>query len=236
MRLIVSGALTDYLGRIFLQQTGPHSLVPVHQWLEAGTLPAVTLARAFRDATSLFVMPVRLTSIFFDGRTREGEIIFNFRCIMRGGDLNIPTGQPPAGFFDCPPLPDALGANFKRQIAVALAHEGGPPVLEEERMGLGARLSRRLKQRVTPPETAAWEVYTRLDLEGRYEPAPQWTIAEIVPSAGVRVDPPQPPWTMARRMLAETQAKDTAGVRLASIELAPDRPAIALVFAPSLSG
>lgn len=235
MHLIVSGALTDYLGRIFLQQTGPHILVPVHHLLEVGTLPAVTLARTFREATSLFVMPVRLTGIFFDGRTREGEITFNFRCIMRGGDLDIPTGRPPAGFFDCPPLPEALGAHFQRQIAVALAHEGGPPVLEEKQIGLGSRLSRRLQQRATPPEAVAWEVNARMDLEGRYESTPEWTIAEIDPSSGVRVDPPQPPWAMARRMLAESQAKDAANVRLASIELAPDRPAIVFVFAPQIS-
>ena len=106
MRITVSGILTDYQGRPLLQQSGPRTLEPVHRPLSPDDLAPVMLARAFREDTALIVLPVRLTGLYYDGR-ESGALTFCYRCTMRGGDLSVPEGRPPAGFFELP-LPRAL--------------------------------------------------------------------------------------------------------------------------------
>ena len=85
MRIIISGILTDFKGRIFLQQDSPTSLAPVHRHLAIGTVPADLLDQAFRQETSLIVMPVRMTGLFYDAGVSGGELTFSFRCAMRAG-------------------------------------------------------------------------------------------------------------------------------------------------------
>ena len=64
MRVTIAGFLTDYKGRVLLQQPEPGRLSPVAASLESGVLPADTLARAFRTATALVIWPVRLVGVY----------------------------------------------------------------------------------------------------------------------------------------------------------------------------
>lgn len=231
MRIIVSGMLSDHQGRIFLQQSGPRALVPVHRGLEIGTPATETLARAFREETSLFVLPVRLAGIHYDGKTESGELSFTFRCTMRGGHLDIPEDQPAAGFFDCPPLPRAVAARFQRQLENAVYHAGGPPTLQEGRIGLGARLGRLTGRGEKETASEAWEVYVRTEADAG-DDFVEWVITEFELTQATAADPRRPPWATAQQLLDNSPSGLSAAVRLSRVELSPSHPAIALVFAP----
>ncbi len=236
MQLVVSGILTDYLGRVLLQQTGAKSLSPVRRALERGVLPADTLARAFREETGLIVMPVRLVALRYDAGAPGGELNFWFRCTMRGGDLETSAGGKPAGFFD-PPLPAALPEKDRRQVDLALHHAGGQPVMEEAPARFGVKLGRLLSGRKTAPEADHWRVETSVLAQPVDAPI-DWVIAEpdapdAAPASDVAsVGHSRPPWATARRLEGQAEATDSPTLSLARVELAPNRPVMTLVFAP----
>lgn len=230
MRLIVGGVLTDYRGRVLLQQTGAKSLSPVRRALERGVLPADTLARAFREETGLIVMPVRLVALRYDAGAPGGELAFWFRCTMRGGDLETPPGGNPAGFFDLP-LPAALPETDKRQIELALRHPGGGPVMAEAPARLGAQLGRLLGGRKVAREADYWRVAVGILAQPSDAPV-EWLVAESDAPAATPAESSQPPWATARRLLERAQAADSPALSLARVEIAPDQPAMTLVFTP----
>lgn len=197
-------------------------------------MPTATLDRAFREDTGLIIMPVRLTGVYFDAATPEGAITFCFRCIMRGGDLKIPPGSIPAGFFDTLPLPDGLSNKYRRQVDTALHHPGGAPVMEQSG-GPGTGLSRLLGRRKAAPVPTGWEVMVGIET-GAAAGEVEWVVAgsgDPINPVGVPPDPGQPPWVTAVRLIAPHQAGQKPSVRLQRIELAPARPAMTMVFGPS---
>lgn len=233
MQIKASGVLSDYKGRVLLQQTGPKMLVPVSRPLEPGVLPADTLARAFREETALIVMPVRLTGLHYNGRHPGGELTFCYRCTMRGGDLSVPAGYPPAGFFDQLPLPEALAPGFRRQVAQALHHPGGPPVLARDESGPEIRLSRFFGGRAPEPETGGWAVSVRLIVMGengrvgwvRSGPAELWRLPAT--AAG----PNEAPWETGERLLKSLwPEEDEPPARVAVVEFAADNRALTFVL------
>lgn len=232
MRLTVNGVLTDLRGRVLLRQSGERVLLPISHPIRPGFLPADTLARAFREDTALIVLPIRLTGLYYDVRPPDGELALYFRCTMRGGALN-PESR--AGFFD-PSLPDALPARYRRRIEAALRHPGGPPYMERQARGPGARLGRLLGDRAEVDSAPTWETTVKLIANAggqiawsRTAPVKRWRL----PAA--RVAEGEAPWEAAERLLAQTWPQGNprlADLRL--VELAGERPALTFVFAASL--
>lgn len=233
MRLNVAGVLTDYRGRVLLRQTGAKTLAPVRRAVEQGILPAETLARAFRQETGLIVLPVRLVGLHYDAGRPGGELTFWFRCTMRGGDLLIPPGGQPAGFFDLP-LPAALLAADKRQIEAALRHAEGSPNMEQAPTGLGGQLGRLFGRREVEDSSEEWRVQIAA-LAGATDAPVEWALAEPGAADTLPADPDRPPWMTAERLLRPAQATEAPPIRLARVEQAPDRPVMRLFFAPSES-
>ena len=234
MRVIGSGILTDHKGRVFLQQSGESTLRPVHRPLEPGNLPTHVLDRAFREDTSLIVMPVRLTGLYYDGRVTGGELTFCFRCTMRGGDLKIPDGGQPAGFFDWPLQSGGLSPKYGRMVDDALHHAGGPPLLEEAKGGLGATLGRLFGRQPVERDAEPWAVAVRLVGQTSAD-AVEWAVVEADEenaNLAAPADPARPPWETAARLLAQGgSAGGGSAVRLARVEIASARPALTLGFA-----
>ena len=234
MQAAVIGVLTDYEGRVLLKQSGDSALVPVRAPLEQGQMPPATLDRAFREATGLIVMPVRLTGVYYDTGIPGGEMMFVFRCTMRGGDLQIPQGGSPAGFFDIPPLPPALSPKYRRQVDTALHHPGGPPVMEQVG-GLGTRLGRLLGRREAATDSIDWDVSVRVALKESDGPV-EWAVVDSDDYQGAMTSPAVPgqtPWMTATRLMSMYQPDGTVEVRLARVEIAAARPALTMVFAPT---
>ena len=233
MRLISNGILTDYKGRVFLQQSGETSLAPVHRPLEPGSLPTQTLDRAFREDTSLIVMPVRLTGLYYDGGVPAGDLTFCFRYTMRGGDLKVPSGGQPAGFFDWPIQAGGLSPKYSLMVDDAVHHAGGPPILKAAEGGLSARLGRLFARQPVESDAEPWAVAVRLTGTASAD-AIEWAVEpdEKQPTAAIPTDPAKPPWETAARVLAHNHSVDRGShLRLARVEMASERRALTLVFA-----
>lgn len=229
MHLRASGILSDYQGRVLLQRVEPRTLIPITRPFETGTLPTDILARAFRDDTGLYVMPVRLTNLSY--APGQDELAFSFRCTMRGGDLDTRDG-PPAGFFDLP-LPGALAKPFRGQVEQALHHAGGPPVMERADDNLAGRLGRIIGGRRPVSQGHDWAVKVRLVVSGG-DGQLLWVRSGVeetwgLPSAAVTAG--DAPWETAGRLL-HSLLPDGAPhkVRLVAGLLAAERPALELIF------
>ncbi len=124
-------------------------------------------------------MPVRITGFYYSGIGQaEGELGVCYRCTMRGGDLVVHEGHPPAGFFDWLPLPRGLSAKHRQQVNGALHHAGGPPVMERETGGLGTWLGRLTGRSNPNVDAASWEVSVQLDLSAEGSDV-EWAISGL---------------------------------------------------------
>ena len=228
MRIIISGILTDFKGRIFLQQVSPTSLAPVHRHLTIGTMPADLLDQAFRQETGLIVMPVRMTGLYYDAGVPGGELTFCFRCTMRGGDLVVPDGGRPAGFFDCPPLPTGLSPKFRQQAESALHHPGGPPHLETAAGGISQRLGRLFGRDKSTDEGEQWRVFTRM-IDEPAGHGMEFSVASLdEKSTSTPIPAGESPWAAAQRM----SGTGRSAVELHQVEIDVDRRMMILGFAP----
>lgn len=227
MKIIISGILTDFKGRIFLQQDSPTSLAVLHHRLAVGTTPVDVLDQAFRQETGLIVMPVRVTGLFYDAGVPGGELTFCFRCTMRGGNLAVPDGGRPAGFFDCPPLPEGLSSKFRQQAENALHHPGGPPHMETASGGIGRRLGRLFGRGSSSDEGEQWRVAVRL----ADEPAGhgvEFVVASLdEENTSTPISTGESPWAAAQRMSGTGRPV----VELHRVEIDAVRPMMILGFA-----
>lgn len=231
MRILATGILSDFKGRIFLQQDSPTSLVPVNSTLVAGSTPVGVLDRAFREETGLVVMPVRLTGIFYDGNVPDGELTFCFRCTMRGGNLTVPDGGRPAGFFDYPPLPDGLSPKFRQPVESALHHPGGPPDLMLAGGGIAQRLGRLFGSGELPAAGAQWRVGVRVATEPA-KGAVEWMISDQDEGdTSTLVVENEPPWAAAKRLLGTRHQS----LQLRGVDIDAVKSALTLVFFPNIN-
>ena len=234
MRVTIAGYLTDYKSRVLLQQPEPGRLLPVTVSLAPGVLPTETLVAAFRAATGLVVWPVRLVGLYFV--TRGGsELTLSYRCTLRGGELQPPPGQPPAGYFDTHPLPRGLSDAQRHQLDDALRHAGGPAIAARPAGGLLDNLRRPKGSQATGAPD--WVVTARLIATGghgqvawmRGAAAEPWRLPAAV------IGPGEAPWETAER-LRQTLRLDPSGHRPVPrlITLAADGPALTIVFVTDL--
>lgn len=232
MYLNLVGVLSDYQGRVLLQQLDHRALLPVHCPLAAGAPPADTLARAFREQTGLIVLPLRLTALHYRAGAAGDELAFYFRCIMRGGELHPPDGHPAAGFFESSPLPRALSPRFRQPVAATLSHAGGPPLLMRETRGAGRWLRRLLDDRPAATGVDEWAMTIRVlarwtdgrVLWTRHAPSGPWRLPAATPAAG------EAPWAAAERLLKPAGLHDPAAPKLSLVALAATEPAMTLLF------
>lgn len=231
MRPTICGVLTDYKGRILLRRADPRTLLPIYRPFEVGKLPAETLARAFREDTGLFVMPVRLTSL--DYSAAQDELTATFRCTMRGGDL-APQEDPTVGFFD-PPPPAALSKEFRSRVELALRHAGGPPQLQVDGKGVFSRI---FGGRKDAERDGNWEVGIRLVVRSanggilwaRSEQGDKRRLPAGSPARG------EAPWQVAERLLqAHLPGGSATAIRLVAGVSSAGRPALDLIFAADVT-
>lgn len=145
--------------------------------LEADELPTEGVVREVREETGLLVYPVRLVGLYFIPDKREGSLIFSFRCIQRGGEIQTSAESPQVGWFPTRPFPKSSFGFHHQRIQDAFYHQGGPPIW-------------RIRQR-TWIERATWfwlrqVVYRYKDWQiarrgqPAYQPPPRWQTAAYV--------------------------------------------------------
>jgi hypothetical protein len=232
MHLTVVGVLTDYKGRVLLQQPESRALIPIHRPCKVGALPTDTLAEAIRQATGLIALPVRLTGLDYRKQPGGDELAFYYRCTLRGGDLSPPNGQPPAGFFDSSPLPRALSPRFSEPLAATLSHAGGPPFLAHAGGSAGRWLRRLYGGQAPAAGVEQWAVTVRVTarrpdgqvLWTRQTPGVAWGLPATTGVAG------EAPWETAARLLRAVSPRPKAAPNLQAVAIAADRPAATLFF------
>lgn len=134
------GVLSDHLNRILLQKVAKsNTLTPPGYELTPDELPVAGLAAAFREATGLIVLPLRLTGLYFRAGEFDSLQLF-FRCLLRGGTLVIPEGWSEAGFFDSRPLPQPMLPIYQQAVSQTLYHAGGRPHWEQQPISFSTRL------------------------------------------------------------------------------------------------
>jgi hypothetical protein len=154
---------------------------------------------------------------------------------MRGGELQVPDGRPPAGFFDSTPLPRGLSPGHRQQVEQALHHPGGTPYLEREQAGLSAKLSRVFAAREPVVNAGLWDVAICVieDVEGDEIEWARSAAGEPRPYPLTPIEPGQAPWETAGRLIGAPRSHGRPAVRLARVEIAVDDPSLILVFAPA---
>ena len=227
MRVTLAGYLSDHKGRVLLQRPSARSLEPVTCPLKLGEEPTTTLVSAFRAATGLFVLPIRLVGVY---AARGDALTLTYRCTLRGGELATPAGQPPAGFFDTPPRPRGLSAAYARQLDDALHHDGGPARLALTAEGLAARLGRG-PARERSESGVEWAATIRLIAvaSGRV----LWTRADAngpwrLPARAVAAG--DAPWQTAGALPRALGLGHAVNPSLRLIVMAASRPALSFVF------
>lgn len=199
MRVTIAGFLTDQSGRVLLRQTDRPELFPVTCSLAAGELPAEALARAFREITGLYVLPVRLVGLYLTG---GNTLTLAYRCALRGGELQPPAGQLAANFFNPQPIPRGLSDAHRRQLEDALHHAGGPPTVGRLPATLGERFQRLIKGE-QPEETGPeWVAGVKLVVDcghgqvvwRRANAGEPWRLP------AERLAPGEAPWETAERL------------------------------------
>lgn len=227
--ITASALLIDHYGRVLLAEdpaTGTLALSSAA--LEAGVLPADTLARTIRESTGLIALPLRLTGLY----SAPAGLTLAFRAIQRGGAIKQVDGQPVAGFFEASPPPEPMPPAHRQQLADALHHAGGPPVCAEATTSLLGRLQRALGSAPAPPAGTVWDMSVTLiaaDAAGHvlWQVGPEdgrYHLPEAAVAAG------EPPWTAAAQ-LSRSLDIAPAEPRLAGVYLHPSRPAITFAFA-----
>lgn len=179
MNIGTTGIIFNEFTQILLmQRDDTRTWAPPGGALEAGELPTEGVAREVREETGLIVYPVRLVGLYFMPGKETGSLVFSFRCIQRGGEIQTSTESPQVGWFPTRPFPQRILGFHRQRIQEAFHHQGGPPIW-------------RTRQR-TWMERAAWfllrHVIYRLkdkQLSRRglppYQPPPDWkTGASVV--------------------------------------------------------
>lgn len=226
------GVLSDHLNRVFLQKDAENeTLAPLGRVLVPGQLPPHSLAATFREETGLIVLPVRLTGLYF----RRGEpdaLFFCFRCLLRGGKLVIPAGQPEAGFFESRPLPQPMQSIHQQQVSQALYHTGGRPHWEQQVLSLRMRVRSWLGRKTSEPAAAIWRAKVTVithNANGQvlWVKRPQENIWQL-PTAECR--PNEAPWATARRALRDTLRAELPLADLPAVYIGKNKRKITFVF------
>lgn len=226
------GVLSDHLNRILLQKgVESNTLSPLGYELKPGELPVNGLAAVFREATGLIVLPLRLTGLYF--RADEFDSLhFCFRCLLRGGTLVIPEGQPEAGFFDSRPLPQPMLPIHQQEVSQTLYHAGGRPQWEQQSISLRTRLRKWFGGKGGEQPAASWQASVTVivpndNSQVLWIKRPEATHWEL-PTAERR--PREAPWETAQRALRDTLGNERTIVALPLIYVGKDESKITFVF------
>lgn len=249
MRIATNGIVIDQFGNVLLiQRDDTRTLAPPGGGLEAGELPTDNVAREVREETGLIVMPVRLTGLYFwPMRPQESALVFTFRCIMRGGNLQTSTESPTVGFFKTNPLPRSmLGMHWER-VKDAWHHAGGPPHWRRQELSPLVKLGRFFIFNVLYP----WRNWRRRRRhETPYVPPPSWQVSAFTvirneweqvlwikrPDEGIwhltggNSNPLEPPWETAIRMTHRETGLIVNLVDLTGVYVYPGAASMVLIF------
>lgn len=142
MRIATNGIIfNEYTQVLLMQRDDTRTWAIPGGLLDAGELPTEGVAREVREETGILVMPVRLIGLYHLSNLERGSsLLFAFRCIQRGGEIQTSHESPQVGWFPTRPLPTFMLDMHRQRLLDAFAHQGGPPILARQRLTLLHRL------------------------------------------------------------------------------------------------
>lgn len=142
MRIATNGIVfNEYTKVLLMQRDDTRTWALPGGVLDAGELPTEGVAREVREETGILVMPVRLVGVYHLSNLERGSsLLFAFRCIQRGGEIETSHESPQVGWFPTRPLPNFMLDMHRQRLRDAFAHQGGPPILARQRLTLLHRL------------------------------------------------------------------------------------------------
>jgi ADP-ribose pyrophosphatase YjhB (NUDIX family) len=142
--------------------------------LDPGELPTAGVAREVEEETGLKVLPVRLVALDYWPLPPGGFLIFSFRCLVRGGNLQASAESLQVGYYNLGRPPGPMFGIHRERLEQALIHSGGPVAWRTLPITPAVRLTRFLLRRVVYP-FKDWR--RRLRGEEPFVPAAQWRVS-----------------------------------------------------------
>ena len=97
MKISTMGFVFNEFSQILLiQRNDTHTWAPPGGSLDAGELPTAGVIREVREETGLRVWPVRLVGLYYVPGGAEDTLMFAFRCLPQGGELQTSAESPQA--------------------------------------------------------------------------------------------------------------------------------------------
>lgn len=223
MIIYTNSIVIDQYGDVLLAKyPNEDSHRPPGRPVRPGELPIDVAADSVRRSTGLIAMPVRLAGMtFWPGKT-AGFLFLNFRCILRGGNLEPPDGYR-AGIFKLADLPAPVDRLFTQQLQDTVSHKGDAPFLATYVPPLLERL--RGVWSDAPADAQAWQTAVSVIARNAAGEVLWWQDGDRWRLPGGRTESMEPPWTTAVRT-----ASVQTPIRLSGIYPVEDRPELHVAF------
>lgn len=254
MKIATNGMVFNELAQVLLiRRDDTRTWAPPGGMLDFAELPTAGVVREVREETGLIVWPVRLVGVTFIPAQPEGQLVFSFRCIQRGGQLETSAESPQVGWWGTRPLPRRMLGFHRRRVLHAFRHAGGPADWQTEPRSLRHRLGWLLLQhgvyrykdwqrarRGDPPyqSPASWQTSARVVLRNgagqvlwlRQAGQDAWRL----PGGAGRAD--EAPWQTAVRHARAATGLPVTLSRLTGVYVTEAQNHLACTFGATIAG
>lgn len=252
MKMGTTGIVLNELTQVLMiQRDDTRTWGPPGGALEAGELPDEGVAREVREETGLIVMPVRLVSLYYVPVRSEAHLLFSFRCIQRGGEIQPSAESPQVGWVSTRSLPRSVPRFQRRWVEQAFHHQGKAPALIMDERDWVHRIGWFFVRHVIY-RYKDWQL-ARRGLPP-YQPPPSWEIGAFVvirnqsgqvlwvkrtdvdawnlPGGGAQTD--EPPWETAVRETHEETGLTVQLLHLTGVYLYHDQNHMVFTFTAAI--
>ena len=148
MKIFAEGIVTNHLNEaLFILRDDSRTWALPGGAMEADEHPPQAAAREVEEETGIKARPVRLVAVYYWPEGPDGRLLFSFRCLQEGGELQTSAESPRVGFMAAVPPPTPMLGLHRERLERALAHDGGPPYWGVRRFPLYLRWASRLLYR-----------------------------------------------------------------------------------------
>jgi len=170
MKIFAEGIVTNHLNEaLFILRDDSRTWALPGGALENDEQPPQAAAREVKEETGIEARPVRLVAVYYWPNDADGRLLFSFRCLQEGGEVQTSAESPRVGFMMATPAPSPMLAMHRDRLERALNHYGGPPYWGAHRLPLYLRWASRLVYRYR-------DLRRRLRGETAYQSPVEWRV------------------------------------------------------------
>lgn len=170
MKIFAEGIVTNHLNEaLFILRDDSRTWALPGGALEDDEQPPQAAVREVEEETGIKARPVRLIAVYYWPDDTDGRLLFSFRCLQEGGELQTSTESPRTGFMPATPPPAPMLAMHRDRLERALAHSGGAPYWGVRRLPLHLQWASRLVYRYR-------DLRRRLRGETAYQSPAEWSV------------------------------------------------------------